>query len=147
MGLVKLTSPALPVLADSSFFVALFNDREQGHTRCKAVCNSLAGPLFTAESCITEALHLLGHAQAAVEAILTNVRKGALVVPFRLGDCASEIAYVMSKYADTPCDFADACLIHLADQLNTGDILTLDSDFKHYRWRRTRRFRLLIPLE
>jgi predicted nucleic acid-binding protein len=147
MGLVKLPSPSLPVLADSSFFVALFNDREQGHTRCKAAYDAFAGPLFTAESCITEALHLLGHAQAAVEAILTNVRLGALVVPFRLSDCASEIGYLMSKYADTPCDFADACLIAMADQLNTGDILTLDSDFKHYRWRRSKRFRLLVPLE
>jgi predicted nucleic acid-binding protein len=147
MGLVKPPSPSLPVLADSSFLVALFNDREQGHTRCKAAYNSFAGPLFTAESCITEALHLLGHAQAAVQAILTNVRQGALVVPFRLGDCASEIAYLMSKYADTPCDFADACLIAMADQLATGDILTLDSDFKHYRWRRNKRFRMLIPLD
>ncbi|MGA2650589.1 MAG: PIN domain-containing protein [Terracidiphilus sp.] len=146
MGLVKLPS-SLPVLADSSFFVALFNDREQGHTRCKAAYNSFAGPLFTAESCITEALHLLGHAQAAVEAILTNVRQGALVVPFRLGDCPSEIAHLMSKYADTPCDFADACLIAMANQLSTGDVLTLDSDFKHYRWRRTRKFNMLIPLD
>ena len=147
MGLVKTPSRSMPVLADASFFVALFNDRERGHTRCKAAYNSFAGPLYTAESCITEALHLLGHARAAVEAILTNVRQGALVVPFRLGDCASEIGYLMSKYADTPCDFADACLIHMAEQLNTGDILTLDSDFKHYRWRRNRRFRLLIPLD
>ena len=147
MGLVKLPSPSPPVLADASFFVALFNDREQGHTRSKAAYNSYAGPLFTAESCITEALHLLGHARVAVEAILTNVRQGALVVPFRIGDSASEIASLMSKYADTPCDFADACLIHLADQLNTGDILTLDSDFKHYRWRRSKRFRMLIPLD
>ena len=53
----------------------------------------------------------------------------------------------MSKYADTPCDFADACLIAMAGQLNTGDILTLDSDFRHYRWNRNKRFRLLIPLE
>jgi predicted nucleic acid-binding protein len=53
----------------------------------------------------------------------------------------------MSKYADTRCDFADACLIAMADQLDTGDILTLDRDFKHYRWRRNRSFRLLIPLD
>ena len=147
MGLVKLPSSSPPVLADASFFVALFNDRELGHTRCKAAYNEFAGPLFTAESCITEALHLLHHAEAAVKAILTNVRQGALVVPFRLSDCASEVAYLMQKYADTPCDFADACLIHLADQLGTGDILTLDSDFKHYRWRRNKRFHMLIPLE
>jgi predicted nucleic acid-binding protein len=53
----------------------------------------------------------------------------------------------MHKYRDTPADFADACLIHMANQLDTGDILTLDSDFGHYRWRRNRRFRNLVPLE
>jgi predicted nucleic acid-binding protein len=136
-----------PVLADSSFFVALFNKREQEHTRCRSAYEALDGPLMTTEACITEALHLLDHADAVVEAILTNVQQGAMEVPFRLCDCASEVAYLMSKYADTPCDFADACLIHLADQLGAGDILTLDSDFKHYRWRRNKRFRMLIPLD
>jgi predicted nucleic acid-binding protein len=147
MGLVNLPPSSQPVLADTSFFVALFNDREHRHARSKAAYNALAGPLFTVEACITETLHLLHHAEAAVEAILTNIRQGALVVPFRLGDCASDVAYLMSKYRDTPCDFADACLIAMADQLNTGDILTLDSDFRHYRWRRNRRFKLLIPLD
>jgi uncharacterized protein len=136
-----------PVLADSSFLVALLNKREHGHVRCHSAYEGLDGPLFTTEACITEALHLLDHADAAVQAILTNVQHRALEVPFRLGDCASEIVHLMRKYADTPCDFADACLIHLADQLNTGDLLTLDSDFKHYRWRRNKRFRMLIPLE
>jgi predicted nucleic acid-binding protein len=145
MGLVKIPLASKPVLADASFFVALFNAREQGHTRCEAAYDSFAGPLFTNEACITEALHLLGHARPAVEAILTNVRQGALVVPFRLGDCASEIASLMSKYADTPCDFADACLIHMAGELKTGDILTLDSDFEYYRWGRNKRFNLLVP--
>ena len=54
---------------------------------------------------------------------------------------------LMAKYRDIPADFADACLIAMADQLDTGDILTLDSDFAHYRWRRTRAFNLLIPLD
>jgi predicted nucleic acid-binding protein len=53
----------------------------------------------------------------------------------------------MRKYRDTPADFADACLIQMADDLNTGEILTLDSDFRHYRWRKSKAFRLLIPLE
>ena len=146
MGLVTPSSPP-PVLADASFFVGLFNEREQGHHRCKAAYEAISGPLFTVEACITEALHLLHHAEPAVKAILTNVQQGALLVPFRLADCASEVAHLMSKYADTPCDFADACLIALAGQLNTGEILTLDSDFRHYRWNRNKRFRLLIPLE
>ena len=136
-----------PVLADSSFFVALFNKREKWHRRCHSTYGALDGQLVTTEACITEALHLLDHAEAAVDAILRNIQQGALEVPFRLCDCVSEVDRLMSKYADTPCDFADACLIHLADQVGTGDILTLDSDFAHYRWRRTRKFNLLIPLD
>ncbi len=136
-----------PVLADSSFFVALFNRREQAHSRCHTAYEALDSPLVTTEACITEALHLLDHAEAAVDAILKNIQRGTLEVPFRLCDCVSEVAHLISKYADTPCDFADACLIHLADQVGTGDILTLDSDFRHYRWRRTRKFNLLIPLD
>jgi predicted nucleic acid-binding protein len=118
-----------------------------GKVRCRAAYEALEDSLCTTEACITEALDLLDHADAAVQAILTNLQSKAIEVPFQLGDCVSEIAHLMSKYADTPCDFTDACLIHLADQMNTGDILTLDSDFKHYHWRRNRRFRMLIPLE
>lgn len=53
----------------------------------------------------------------------------------------------MRKYRDLPTDFADARLIYLAGELNTGDILTLDRDFEFYRWRRNRRFHLLVPLD
>lgn len=42
---------------------------------------------------------------------------------------------------------ADACLVQMAGKLDTGDILTLDSSFVHYPWRKTRFFRMLIPLD
>ncbi len=44
-------------------------------------------------------------------------------------------------------DFADACLVDMANQLHTGLIATLDSDFRVYRWGRNRSFDLLIDLE
>jgi predicted nucleic acid-binding protein len=69
-----------------------------------------------------------------------------LQIPYRISDTAHDVAELMVKYADTPCDLADACLIAMADELDTGDILTLDTDFVHYRWRRNRRFRMLVPL-
>jgi predicted nucleic acid-binding protein len=34
----------------------------------------------------------------------------------------------------------------LAEELGTGEILTLDSDFQVYRWDRNRPFRLLVDL-
>jgi len=61
------------------------------------------------------------------------------------GGAAAAIRSIMRKYRDIPASFADACLIHMADELDTGDILTLDSDFVSYRWRRNRPFELLIP--
>lgn len=92
-----------------------------------------------------ESCHLLAHIPGADAAILDNVVKGIFQVPFQLSSSADKIAAFLRKYHDTPASFADACLIQMADELNTGDILTLDSDFLHYRWRKTRHFNLLIP--
>jgi hypothetical protein len=136
-----------PALVDASFFVALFNQREAAHRRCVETYRALENHLVTCEACIAEALHILGHARAAQKAIFASIELGALEVPFHLGSEVREVAELTRKYADTPIDFADACLIALADKLDTGDILTLDSDFMHYRWRRTRAFHLLIPLD
>ena len=43
-------------------------------------------------------------------------------------------------------DLADACLVDLADQMDSGQILTLDRDFELYRWRPRRKFELLVDL-
>jgi uncharacterized protein len=103
-------------------------------------------PIVTCEAVIVESSYLLQSIPSAVDDVLSNIAKGTFRIPFRLSDCAFEIQRILRKYRDTPADFADACLIHMADRLNTGDILTLDSDFKHYRWRRNKHFRMLIPL-
>ena len=134
-------------LVDASFFVALFNKREAAHERCVETYQALDSQFVTCEACIAEALHILGHARAAQDAIFTSIEQGALDVPFHLGSEVREVAELTRKYADTPIDFADACLIAMADELDTGDILTLDSDFAHYRWRRNRPFKMLISLE
>lgn len=136
-----------PVLADSSFFVALYNKREAAHSRCVAVYDALDAPLVTCEACITEVLHLLGHSGAVVDAMFTSVEQGSLKIVSQLSEHIRAVGGLMRRYRDTPAEFVDACLIQMADELDTGDILTLDGDFKHYRWRRNRRFRLLIPLD
>ncbi|HWG18971.1 MAG TPA: hypothetical protein VG225_00490 [Terracidiphilus sp.] len=136
-----------PVLADSSFFVALYNKRESAHNRCVAAYQSIQAPLATCEACVTEALHLLDHAAPAVESLLASIEAGALQIPLHIDEHAPQLRAVMRKYRDRRADFADACLVQMADQLDTGDILTLDRDFRHYRWRRNRSFNLLIPLD
>ncbi len=77
---------------------------------------------------------------------MTNLEHGEFEIPFALSQANSEVRTIMRKYRDVPASFADACLIHMADELDTGDILTLDSDFLTYRWHKNKPFELLIPL-
>jgi predicted nucleic acid-binding protein len=39
----------------------------------------------------------------------------------------------MEKYSDLPMDFADACLVYLAEKLRLHTIVTIDRDFNIYR--------------
>lgn len=147
MGLVDFSSHRSPILVDASFLVCVYNRSEPYHAQCMVALQEAVGTLVTCEAVLVEAIYLLRRIPGAAEAILKNVGDQKLLVPFAISESALDVLQLYTKYRDTPCDFADACLIHLANQLDTGDILTLDSDFKHYRWRRNRRFRMLIPLE
>jgi len=136
-----------PVLLDTGVVVALLDRSERHHTQCAGVVTKLGRPLVTCEAVIAESCHLLRQLSGAAEVVLENVARGVFLIPFQLSRAATPVRSIMRKYSDQPADFADACLIHLADELSTGEILTLDRDFAHYRWRRTRRFNLLIELE
>jgi predicted nucleic acid-binding protein len=64
----------------------------------------------------------------------------------RLANQASAVEKLLRKYRDIPIVLADACLIDLADQMHTGQILSLDHDFEIYQWRSRRKFELLFEL-
>ena len=147
MGLVKFSSSSLPILVDTSFLVSVYNKQEPYHRQCMAVLDQVNQPLVTCEPVVTEVIYLLRRLRGAPQAILASIKEGQLETPFQLVNEVDEVLAYYTRYRDTPCDFADACLVAMADTLGTGDILTLDSDFNHYRWRRTRRFNLLIPLD
>jgi predicted nucleic acid-binding protein len=135
-----------PVLVDTSAIVGWLDRRDKNHPKCAAALAGLRPPLVTCEAVIVESCYLLQPLYGATERLLENVANGIFQIPFRLSECATQVRAILHKYRDTPADFADACLIHMADELGTGNILTLDSDFKHYRWRRNRAFNLLVPM-
>ena len=136
-----------PVLLDTGVIVALLDRSEKRHARCVALMEDFEGPLVTCEAVIAESCYLLRGLPGASEAVLENVVRGVFQIPFQLSRSAAPVRSIMRKYRDLPADFADACLIHLADELNTGEILTLDGDFRLYRWRRNRPFNLLAALD
>jgi uncharacterized protein len=135
------------VLLDSGAIVALLDRSERHHTRCVKAIEGMERPLVTCEAVIAESCYLLRALPGAPEAVLENVVRGAFQIPFQLSRSAAPVRTILRKYRDLPAAFADACLIHLAEELGTGEILTLDRDFELYRWRRTRTFRLLVGLD
>ena len=135
-----------PVLLDTGVIVALLDRSERHHARCVAVMEGLERPLVTCEAVIAESCYLLRGLPGAADSILENVERGVFQIPFQLSRAAASVRSILRKYRDLAPDFADACLIQLADELETGDILTLDRDFESYRWRRNRPFHLLVSL-
>ena len=98
------------------------------------------------EAVIAEACYLVRSLAGAPEAVLENVERGVFQIPLRLPSEAAAVRALHKRYRSVPMDLADACLVRLAELVGSGRILTLDSDFDVYRWRRTRKFERLVEL-
>jgi uncharacterized protein len=132
-------------LLDTGPLVAALNRRDPQHPRCTTALAAFSGRLLTTGAVVTEGMYFLGGLPDGA-ATLAGFLDEAQV---DIRDCFAPAqlhaaAGLMKKYADLPMDFADATLVLLADELGTGDILTLDErGFRTYRFRGTRRFNLV----
>ena len=133
-----------PVLLDTGCIIAALDRSERNHPACSEALSQIDAPLVTCEAVIAEACYILRNMGGAADAVLANVETGAFQVPFRIGTSAGPVRKLMAKYGKRKMDFADACLVHLANELDTGRILTLDDDFDVYRWKRSRPFQRLV---
>jgi len=132
------------ILLDTGVIVALLDRTERNHAACVKAIAEAAAPLVTCEPVIAESCYLLRRQAGAAEAILENVRTAVFQIPLQLSQAAASLQRLFRKYRDREMDLADACLVHLAGELETGDILTLDRDFEIYRWGANRPFHLLL---
>ena len=135
-----------PVLLDTGVVVALLDRSEGFHQRSVAAVEEIDRPLITCEAVIAESCYLLRGLEGAPEAVLENVARGVFLIPFQLSRSAPAVQGLLQKYRELPIDVADACLIQLANESGSDEILTLDRDFEVYRRGRNKPFRLLIPL-
>jgi len=132
-----------PVLLDTGVIVALLDRSESAHEASAEAARLVEGPLLTCEAVIAESLHLLRNLPGAAEAVVANVTAGIFQIPFQLARDSLGVRSILRKYRDRRIDLADACLIRMAEELGTGDILTLDKDFEIYRWGKNKTFRML----
>jgi len=135
-----------PVLLDTGVIVALLDRSESAHHACAEAVNELQAPLITCEAVIAESCNLLRNLRGAPEVVIENVASGIFQIPFQLSREVAGVRQILRKYKDRKIDLADACLIRLADEFESAEILTLDKDFSIYRWGKNKPFHILLDL-
>ena len=135
------------IIADTGFWLALANARDTYHKRAKAALARHRGPFITTWPVVAETCHLLV-ARLSQDAAIAFVRSAVLgafeIFPLEPSHLP-RVEQLMIKYRDLPMDLADASLVILAEELNSGRILSTDKrDFGAYRWKSRKPFRNLL---
>ncbi len=130
-------------LADSGYFVGLFNPKDHHHARCKAFFSCFTGLTTTTWAVFTEVCALLNQNQqkAFFSWSVKAQSLGYLRIESPPADAIAAIRQLMDKYDDLPMDFCDASLVYLASSLKIQRIATIDvRDFSVYRLPGNKRF-------
>jgi len=134
-------------LVDTGAVVALINRADRFHLKAAAWFRGFRGQLLTTEAVVTEIAYVFATSPEHQFAALTWVqraRKAGILEIVEVEDHAA-LARIISKYADLPCDYADASLIWVAEKTGVYQIATIDQgDFSVYRVHGRRSFRILI---
>ena len=132
------------ILADTGPIVALFDRDDRCHALCLRTLEGFHESLITTWPVLTECFYLLGFSSEAQDDLWTFLKRGGLTLfpldKTHFATCRN----LMRQFRNLPMDLADASLVVAADALGTGKVFTLDHrDFSTYRFRKTRKFKLL----
>ena len=134
------------ILLDAGPTIAWLDANDPYHSAVREKMGDLAGRLVTTGAVITEVMFFLQEAREGALRLTDWLRRMRVDI-VNCFDPASlqSAALLMERYADAPMDYADATLVACADELNCGDILTLDiRGFRTYRYQGSKRFKLLL---
>lgn len=135
------------IIADTGFWLAVANRNDTHHEKAKAALGRVREPLVTTLPVMTETCHLMLSrlGVAAQLAFVQSWSAGAFQIFDVSVDHASRIHQLVEQYQELPMDLADASLVVLAAELETGRILSTDRrDFQTYRWKNRKPFKNLL---
>ena len=132
------------ILIDSGPLIALFDASDKYHHEAVNFVKTNKLPLITTLASITETLHLLDFNRNAQIDFLEWVHRGAVEIYNIENSDFNRLKALTEKYRDLPMDFADSCLVYLAEKLNLNTIATIDRDFTIYRIQGRRKFKIIL---
>ena len=130
---------AMQKIADTGLLKALLDKSDQHHDWGYQQFLRHA-PFHTCEAVLDELGFLVGDSRLGMKL----VARGDVVLEFSLADHVGEVLALLEKYADTPMDLADACIVRMSELIDASKVWTVDkTDFRIYR----RHSRQVIPCE
>ena len=117
---------------DAGPLVAWFCPKDEHHAWAKKVFDELPTGALVCEAVLAETCHLAGKDGVAPAKVLQLVEENSLTLVSLAGEI-SRIRDLLTRYADVPMDFADACVVRLTELHPTASVCTVDGDFRVFR--------------
>ena len=116
------------IVVDTGPVVALLNDRDDHHGRCREFLETSPGPLLLPATVFTEVCLLLERRRGtrAELAFLADVRAGRFALVDDLASDLDRVAELVGRYADLPLGTVDASVVALTERLDLREVATLD---------------------
>jgi predicted nucleic acid-binding protein len=121
------------LLLDTGPLIALLDRSESYHEWATQIFQQPHWTILTCDAVLTEAIYLLARQGLPRRTVLDLLLTDRVRVAFDPNAEAAAVAGLLDTYADTPMDYADACLVRMSELFSGSTVLTLDSDFFVYR--------------
>lgn len=132
------------ILIDSGPMIALFDSSDKYHVKTVEFIKNNKFQLITTIASITETLHLLDFNRNAQIDFLEWASRGAVEIQNIENPDFQRLKELTEKYRDLPMDFADSCLVLLAEKLGLNTIATIDRDSSIYRIQGRKKFKTIL---
>lgn len=132
------------ILVDSGPLIALFDASDKYHDKAVSFIKNNTCSLITTIASVTETLHLLDFNRNAQIDFIEWIHRGGTEIAEIKNSDFGRIKELTEKYRDLPMDFADSCLVYLAEKNDLHAIATIGRDFSIYRIKGRRKFKILL---
>ncbi len=135
------------IIADTGFWIALFDRRDNHHQAVRTYAASISEPFVTTLPVVTEVCYLFQvrcNPPKATEFLIAQ-QEGLFHLYAISETHLPRMVHLMAQYVGLPMDLADASLALLAEELGHGRIVSTDKrDFHTYRWKNHQPFTNLL---
>ncbi|MBI4663524.1 MAG: PIN domain-containing protein [Verrucomicrobia bacterium] len=119
-------------ILDTGPLVAWLCPRDEHHGWVRKAFAQMPAQGMVCEAVLAEVCHLAAKDGIACGKVMEFVERGRLT-PVSLAGELSFVRRLLEQYADAPMDFADACVVRLAEIHADALVCTTDRDFQFYR--------------